>query len=212
PARPLGRDTAARLQEATQQLALAAEPATLTVQALPPPTTSTSSAASSAPPAAAPSAASVACFRETLVLDASSGFGGGSHDSRTSLEFDLDRLVASEPGLGGAWGRRFLERLLALPRGAFEGEQQGREAARRGSMAGRRRSTAAARAAALALAYPESVERSYSSRTGTATLSTARYGSREANRKLLLEHYAALLQAAALAAAQRGGGRVEARA
>ncbi len=47
---------------------------------------------------------------------------------------------------------------------------------------------------------------SYDDRTGTARLSTARYGSREANRKLLTEHFASLLRATAIAAGAGGAG------
>ncbi|GLC37068.1 hypothetical protein PLESTB_001395000 [Pleodorina starrii] len=155
-------------------------------------------------PAPAPpsSAASVACFRETLVLDASSAFEDSSHDCRVTLEFDVDRLVASEPGLGGAWGARLLERLLAPPLDA----SGRRRSAPGGSMAGRARRGAAARAALLAKVYPVDVEPRFCRRTRTASLTTGRYPSREANRKLLSEHYSVLLRAVALAAGGGAGG------
>ncbi|EFJ42823.1 hypothetical protein VOLCADRAFT_107070 [Volvox carteri f. nagariensis] len=161
-------------------------------------TTSAASASESsaaALPSASRSAATVVCFRETLVLDASSAFEDSSHDCRVSLEFDIDRLAASEPGLGGAWGARFLERLLALPTWPASRRMPG------GSMAGRARRGASARSALMAAAYPVDVEASFCRRTRTAMLTTARYPSREANRKLLLERYTELLRAATQAVA-----------
>ncbi|KXZ45414.1 hypothetical protein GPECTOR_55g320 [Gonium pectorale] len=176
---------------------------------------------------AAAAAASLVCFRETLLLDASSGFDGGSYEPRVTLEFRPDRLAAATPSLGGDWGRRLLERLMAPPawsdrldpvrRSGSAGPGQPRptrgsrldpRAASRqatGSQAWRRRHGAAARSAAMAAMFPLDVEARYCRRTGTAFLSTARYGSREANRKLLLEHYARLLRALAEAAAARSG-------
>ncbi|GFR42864.1 hypothetical protein Agub_g3855 [Astrephomene gubernaculifera] len=149
------------------------------------------SAAASAVGAAG--AAGVVCFRETLVLDASSAFDDGSHDPRVTLEFSPARLAAASPALGGTWGAAFLRRLLAQPVWAEAAGSTSRPM-------GRKRRSDVARSAAMAAAYPLDVDRSYCRHTDTAVLSTARYGSREANRKLLLEHYAALLRATAVAA------------
>ncbi len=77
---------------------------------------------------------------------------------RVDLEFDVARLVALEPALGGAWGRSFLQRLMregaADPAaGAAAGRQQG------GGYAPRRRKVGPrAREAVLAAAYPITVE------------------------------------------------------
>ncbi|GLI69704.1 hypothetical protein VaNZ11_014214 [Volvox africanus] len=154
-------------------------------------------ASSSTPvPGAMSPAAGVVCFRETLVLDASSAFDDSSQNCRVSLEFDVDRLAASEPALGGSWWARFLERLLA-PQCDL---RKRRKTMPGGSMAGRARRSAVAQSARMALVYPVDVERSFCRRSRIATLSTARYATREANRKLLLEHYTALLRVAAQAA------------
>ncbi|GIL89324.1 hypothetical protein Vretimale_18655 [Volvox reticuliferus] len=141
-------------------------------------------------------AADVLCFRETLVLDACSAFDDSSQSFRVSLEFDPERLASSEPALRGSWSARFLERLLA-PQCEL---RKRRKRVPGGSMAGRARRSAVARSACMALIYPVDVERSFCRRSRIATLSTARYASREANRKLLLEHYTALLRVAAQAA------------
>ncbi|KAG2483599.1 hypothetical protein HYH03_017541 [Edaphochlamys debaryana] len=122
-----------------------------------------------------------------------SAFQDPRKSSRVTLEFSPARLEALEPALGGAWGRRLQERCLT----PLVEQPQVR--------AGRRRSTAAVRRGAAmrrsaAALFPEDVERRFDRRTGTASLSTARYGSREANRKLLLEQYAELLRTVALAA------------
>lgn len=74
-----------------------------------------------------------------------------------TLEFDVDRLVASEPSLGGSWGARFLERLLAPPIWADAPER--RNHIQWGSMAGRARRGAAARSAKMAEVYPVDVQR-----------------------------------------------------
>ncbi|GIL51858.1 hypothetical protein Vafri_7757, partial [Volvox africanus] len=156
----------------------------------------TVSSSSTPVPGAMSPAAGVLCFRETLVLDASSAFDDSSQDCRVSLEFDVDRLAALEPALGGSWCARFLERLLA-PQCDL---QKRRKTLPGGSMAGRARRSAVARSARMAMVYPADVERSFCRRSRIATLSTARYATREANRKLLLEHYTALLRVTAQAA------------
>lgn len=68
------------------------------------------------------------------------------------------------------------------------------------------RCTEASSTLALVHPSPAPCSCSYDDRTGTARLSTARYGSREANRKLLTEHFASLLRATATAAGAGGAG------
>ena len=74
-----------------------------------------------------------------------------------TLEFNVDRLAAAEPGLGGAWGARFLERLLATPALPGSGRRI-RGGGGSSGMFGRARASPAARAAANAAAYPVDVE------------------------------------------------------